>query len=107
MSEETKKYRPPESREGLLRRYANGERTFSNAELSDAQRKQTQVAFTIGLATVRYFFSASPTNSNRALVPGSSGNPRSALILLWVVSRAPKTRTAMPASFNAWPNRCA
>jgi hypothetical protein len=36
-----------------------------------------------------HFLSASSTNSNSALVPGSSGRPRSALILLWVDSRAP------------------
>src|SRR5439155_25107697 len=31
-----------------------------------------------------------PRNSNNAFVAGSSGKPRSALILLWVVSLAPK-----------------
>jgi hypothetical protein len=36
-----------------------------------------------------HFFIASPTNSNNALVPGLSGTPRSALILLWLDSRAP------------------
>src|SRR5207244_6570200 len=38
-----------------------------------------------------HFFNALPRNSNNALVAGSSGKPRSALILLCVVSRAPKT----------------
>src|SRR5258708_3404602 len=41
-----------------------------------------------------------PRNSNNALVAGSSGRPRSALILLWLVSLAPKTVTGLPASFS-------
>jgi hypothetical protein len=41
--------------------------------------------FGLDLTTIEagnYFFSASPTNSNNAFVPGSSGRPRAALILL-------------------------
>ena len=52
------------------------------------------------LGTGNHFFSASPTNSNNAFVAGSSGRPRSALILLWVDSWAPKTLTGMPALFS-------
>src|SRR5262249_57085085 len=54
-----------------------------------------------------HFFRARSRNSNNAFVAGSSGRPRSALILLWVVSRAPKTVTGTPASFSTWPSRWA
>src|SRR6266536_199916 len=54
-----------------------------------------------------HFFSALPRNSNNALVAGSLGKPRSALILLWVVSLAPKTVTGTPAPFSTFPKRCA
>ena len=36
MADQTTDYRPPENREELLRRYANGERNFPETELSDA-----------------------------------------------------------------------
>lgn len=36
MDTECDDYRPPETREELLRRYANGERSFPNTELSEA-----------------------------------------------------------------------
>src|SRR5207302_2022226 len=54
-----------------------------------------------------HFFKAFSRYSNNALVAGSSGLPRSALILLCVVSLAPKTVTAMPASFSTLPKRWA
>src|SRR5437773_1379159 len=54
-----------------------------------------------------HFFNASAVKSNSALVAGSSGRPRSALILLCVVSLAPNTLTETPASFRALPRRCA
>src|SRR5262249_5897390 len=54
-----------------------------------------------------HFFSALPRNSNNALVDGSSALPRSALILLWVVSLAPNTVVGMPDSFRTLPRRCA
>ena len=44
-------------------------------------------------------------NSNNAFVAESSGRPRSALILLCVVSLAPKTVTGTPASFSTLPRR--
>src|ERR1700738_271996 len=54
-----------------------------------------------------HFFSAAARKSNNALVAGSSGRPRSALILLWVVSLAPKTVAETLASFSTLPRRCA
>ena len=41
-----------------------------------------KVISALSLSADNHFFSASPTNSNNALVAGSSGRPRSALILL-------------------------
>src|SRR5579883_1689269 len=54
-----------------------------------------------------HFLSALAMNSNKALVAGSSGRPRSALSLLWVVSRPGKSVKGTPASFSALPKRCA
>ena len=48
-------------------------------------------------------FRALSRNSNNALVAGSSGLPRSALSLLWVVSLAPKTVTAIARVFQHVP----
>ena len=36
MADQTTDYKPPKSREELLRRYASGERTFPDTDLSDA-----------------------------------------------------------------------
>src|SRR5437588_10695089 len=53
------------------------------------------------------YFSALPRNSNNAFVAGSSGLPRSSLILACVVSLAAKTVAGRPASFSTLPRRSA
>ncbi len=48
-----------------------------------------------------------PTKSNSAFVDESFGSPRFSLILVWLVSFAPKTVTGRPASFRTAPRRWA
>src|SRR5262249_33026895 len=69
--------------------------------------KRTNVYGTSRVRRSLHFFRALARNSNKAFVAGSSGSPRSALILPWFVSRAPNTVTGTPASFSKLPNRCA
>src|SRR5262245_12877970 len=58
-------------------------------------------------ASERPHFSAFSTNANNAVVAGSSGLPRSALILVCVVSLAPNTVTGTSALFSTFPRRWA
>ncbi len=61
----------------------------------------------VNSGALHYRFSDSATNSNKAFVDGSSGNPRSSLILECVVSFAAKTFAEMPNSPRTVPNRWA
>src|SRR5262245_62322439 len=80
---------------------------FSSVGLRLRQQLVGRAAPAYAATIVPHFFSASPTNSNSTFVPGSSATPKSALILLCVVSLPPYIFTGTPASFSAFCNRCA
>ena len=81
-----------------------GDGSRSYAHVLDSQTLGNADAHRLPLS-LAYFASAFVKNSNNAFVAGSSGWPRLALILEWVVSGAANTVTAIPDSLRTLPNR--